>query len=102
MASPTSPEVRHRNLGTAKQALAAAGIKDPATLRAWVRRGLIHAIRVGNGPYRYDLDEVAAMVVTYPRDDVDERIRELVENAPEFSAEQVNKIRLLLHATPAP
>jgi predicted GIY-YIG superfamily endonuclease len=32
---------------------------------------------------------------------VDARIRELVDGAPEFSAEQVNKIRLLLHATPA-
>jgi hypothetical protein len=94
------PEVR-RNLGTAKQACAVAGIKSPATLRGWVRRGLIHAVRVGNGPYQYDLDEAAAMRVEYPRDDVDERIRELVANAPEFSAEQVNKIRLLLHATSA-
>ena len=94
------PEVR-RNLGTAKQACAAAGVSAPSTVRAWVRQGLIHAERTGNGPYRYDLDECAAMRVEYPRDDVDERIRELVEGAPEFSAEQINKIRLLLHVTAA-
>ena len=91
------PEVR-RNLGTAKQACAAAEVV-PSTLRNWVRGGLIHAERVGNGPYRYDLDEVAAMRVTYPRDDVDERIPELVESAPEFSTKQINQIRVLLHAT---
>jgi DNA-binding transcriptional MerR regulator len=93
------PEVR-RNLGTAKQACEIADVA-PSTLRHWLRQGLIHAVRVGNGPYRYDLDEVAAMRVEYPRDDVDERIRELVENAPEFSTEQINRIRLLLHATAA-
>jgi hypothetical protein len=91
------PEVR--NLATAKKACEVADVA-PSTLRNWVRQGLIHAVRVGNGPYRYDLDEVAAMRVEYPRDDVDERIRELVEGAPEFTTEQVNKIRLLLHATP--
>ena len=91
-----------RRLGTSKQACAAARGVAPSTLRAWVRRGLIHAERTGDGPYRYDLDEVAAMVVEYPRDNVDERIRELVEGAPEFSVEQLNKIRLLLHATPGP
>jgi hypothetical protein len=90
------PEVC-RNLGTAKQACEVAGVKSPATLRGWVRQGLIHAVRVGNGPFMYDLDEVAAMRVEYPRDDVDQRIRELVEGAPEFNAAQINKIRLLLH-----
>jgi hypothetical protein len=35
-----------------------------------------------------------------PPVNVDERIRELIDGAPEFSAEQVNRIRLLLHATP--
>jgi hypothetical protein len=86
-------------MGTAKQACSAAGV-TAATLRNWNRRGLIRAVRVGNGPYRYDLDEVAAMVVEYPRDDADDAIRELVAGAPEFSAAQVNKLRLLLHATP--
>jgi hypothetical protein len=87
-----------RRLGTAKQACEVAGVKTPATVRSWVRQGLIHAVRVGNGPFLYDLDEVAAMRVEYPRDNVDERIRELVEGAPEFSAKQINRIRLLLHA----
>jgi hypothetical protein len=90
-----------RNLGTARPACAAAGIKSYATLRQWVRQGLIHAVRVGNGPYRYDLDECAAMRIEYPRADADEAIRELIANAPEFTTEQVNRIRLLLHATPA-
>jgi hypothetical protein len=94
------PELR-RNLGTAKQARDVAGGVAPSTLRHWVHQGLIHAVRVGNGPYRYDLDEVAAMRVEYPRADVDVRIRELVDNAPEFSAKQINRIRLLLHATAA-
>jgi hypothetical protein len=40
------------------------------------------------------------MVVEYPRDDVDDRIRELVAGAPEFTPGQLNRIRLLLHATP--
>ena len=99
MAFPnTSPEV-HRNLGSAKQAAAIAGV-SPSTVRTWLQQGLIGGVRVGRN-FRYDLDDVAAMVVTYPRDDVDDRIRELVEAAPEFSAAQVNKIRLFLHATPA-
>ena len=49
----------------------------------------------------YDLDEVAAMRIEYPRADVDQRIRELVDSAPEFTPQQVNRIRLLLHAAPA-
>jgi excisionase family DNA binding protein len=87
-----------RNLGTAKQAAAIAGVSPP-TVRTWLQKRLIGGVRVGRN-FRYDLDDVAAMVVTYPRADVDERIAELVQNAPEFSAEQVNKIRLVLYATP--
>lgn len=37
---------------------------------------------------------------TYPRHDVDERIRTLVDNAPEFSDKQISQIRLLLHSAP--
>jgi excisionase family DNA binding protein len=88
-----------RDLVTAKQACEIAGVHH-STLRAWVRRGLIRAVRVGEGPYRYDPDDVAAMVVEYPRPDVDARIRELVDAAPEPTAKQINEIRLLLHATP--
>lgn len=91
------PEVR-RNLGTAKQAAAIAGV-SLSTPRVWLQKRLIRGVRVGRN-YRYDLDDVAAMVVEYPRADVDDRIAELVQNAPEFTAEQINKIRLLLHATP--
>jgi excisionase family DNA binding protein len=99
MAFPnTAPEVR-RNLGSARQAAAIAGV-SPSTVRTWLQQGLIGGVRVGRN-FRYDLDDVAAMVVTYPRDDVDDRIAELVDGAPEFSAEQVNKIRLFLHTTPA-
>ena len=98
MSSPnTSPEV-HRNLGSAKQAAAIAGV-SPSTVRTWLQQGLIGGVRVGRN-FRYDLDSVAAMRVEYPRADVDDRIRELVEGAPEFTAAQLNKIRLLLHATP--
>jgi hypothetical protein len=92
------PEVRHHI--TAKQACEIADVA-PSTLRNWLRQGLISAVRVGNGAYRYDPAEITAMIVTYPRDDVDERIRELVEGAPEFTPQQVNRIRLLLHSAPA-
>ena len=88
-----------RNLGTAKQACEVAGV-TPSTLRNWLRQRLISAVRVGNGPFQYDLDEVAAMRIEYPRADVDEQIRELVDGAPEFTPRQVNRIRLLLHAAP--
>jgi hypothetical protein len=91
------PEVRHRI--TAKQACEIADVA-PSTLRNWLRQGLISAVRVGNGAYRYDPAEITALIVEYPRADVDARIRELVEGAPEFSAEQLNRIRLLLHAAP--
>jgi hypothetical protein len=90
----------HRNLGTAKQACAAAGIKDPATLRRWAHQGLIHAVRIANGPYKYDLDEVAAMRIEYPCADLDTRIRELVDDAPDFTLVQINRIRLLLNSAP--
>jgi hypothetical protein len=96
MSTDSSPQVR-RNLGSARQAAAIADVSI-STPRVWLQKGLIGGVRVGRN-YRYDLDDVAAMVVEYPRADVDERIAELVEGAPEFSAEQVNKIRLLLHAT---
>jgi DNA-binding transcriptional MerR regulator len=86
-----------RNLGSAKQAAAIHGVTQ-ATVRNWLRQGLISAVRVGGGAFQYDLDSVAALRIEYPRDNVDERIRELVEGAPEFSAAQINKIRLLLHA----
>jgi hypothetical protein len=94
------PEEVRRNLGSIKQGAAIADV-EPSTVRNWVHQGLIYARRVGNGPYRVDLDEVAAMVVEYPRAQVDAAIRELVEGAPEFSAKQINQIRLLLHAVPA-
>ena len=73
-----------RNLGTAKQACEIAGV-TPSTLRSWLHQGLISAVRVGSGPFRYDLDSVAAMAVEYPCPTVDERIRELVDAAPEFT-----------------
>ncbi|HTX95103.1 MAG TPA: helix-turn-helix domain-containing protein [Mycobacterium sp.] len=98
---PESTNATPKNLGTAKDACALAHV-NRSTLRGWVRRGLISAVRVGNGPFRYDLDEVAAMVIEYPRDDVDERIRELVDGAPDFTPQQINRIRLLLHATEVP
>jgi hypothetical protein len=85
--------------GTAKQACEVAGVGSASTLRNWKRKGLISAIRVGGGAYLYNLAEVKAMVVAYPRD-VDERISELVQDAPDFTAEQIGKIRLLLHAAP--
>ena len=88
-----------RRLGTAKQACEAAGVKTPATLRSWVHQGLIHAVRVGNGPYKYDLDEVARMVVEFPgANDIDQRIRQMVADAPELSLKQINQLRLLIHA----
>jgi hypothetical protein len=90
-----------RNLGTAEQACAVAGIKSYATLRNWLRKRLISAVRVGNGPYLYDLDDCARMRVTYPRADADEAINELIANAPEFTPEQINRIRLLLHSAPS-
>jgi predicted site-specific integrase-resolvase len=92
-------DATHRNLGTAKQACEVGRGVAYSTLRNWLRRGLIHAVRVGNGPYQYDLDDVATMIVTYPRADVDARIRELVDAAPEPTAKQINEIRLLLHST---
>jgi excisionase family DNA binding protein len=95
------PTVSGRKFGNAKQACAVAGVTPP-TLRKWLHQGLIRAVRVGNGPYRYDLDSLAAVVVEYPCPDpgVDDRIRELVEAAPELTPRQVNKIRLLLQTAP--
>jgi excisionase family DNA binding protein len=87
------------NYVTASQAAEIANVSQ-STPRAWLRKGLISGFRVGSGPYLYRRSDVLAMRVTYPRDDVDERIRELVEGAPEFTPAQIDKIRLLLHATP--
>ena len=86
-----------RNLGTAKEAAALVGVA-PATLRNWLRQNLISAVRVGpHGKFLYDLDSVAAMRIEYGAA-AEQRIRELVAAAPEFTPEQVNKIRLLLHS----
>jgi excisionase family DNA binding protein len=85
--------------GTASQAAKLANV-SVSTPRAWLRRGLISGIRVGEGAYLYNLADVAAMRVEYPRADADDAIRELVEGAPAFSAAQINKLRILLHATP--
>jgi hypothetical protein len=88
-----------RNLGTAKQACAVAGVKSAATLRKWVNQGFIRAERVGNGRYKYDLDDIANMRRVYPRrEEIDERIAELICGAPEFTDEQIAKIRLVLTA----
>ena len=79
-----------RNLGTSKQASELIGV-SPATIRSWLRKGWISAIRVGGGQFLFDLDTVAAMVRKYPID-------EQVAAAPEFTDEQINQIRLLLHS----
>jgi MerR HTH family regulatory protein len=90
-----------RNIGTAKQACAIADVA-PSTLRNWLRDGLISAVRVGpRGRIWYDLDDVASMRVEVGKN-AEQRIRELVDSAPEFTLDQVNKIRLLLHAGPPP
>jgi excisionase family DNA binding protein len=73
-----------RNLGTVKQACDIAGV-TPGTIRNWLRQGLISAVRVGNGAFQYDLDQVAAMRVEYPCATTDEVIRGLVDAAPEFT-----------------
>jgi hypothetical protein len=87
-------------MGTAKQARTAAGgrVKAAATLRKWAQDGLVYAVRVGGGPYLYDLDDVAKVAAGYPVADgaIDERIRELVAAAPELSARQISRIKLLL------
>jgi hypothetical protein len=94
-----------RRLGTAKQA-AAEGGPSPGTLRNWLKKGHIGAVRRGpRGPFLYDLDEVAAISrIEYgPR--AEERlrahIRELVAAVPDLTDEQVAAIRPLLHAGPA-
>jgi hypothetical protein len=94
----TAPPEAPQNLGGAKRAAEIAEVAE-STVRGWLKQGLIRGERVG-GRYRYNLDDVAAMRVPYPRTGVDERIRELIEGAPEFTAEQISRIRLLLHATP--
>jgi DNA-binding transcriptional MerR regulator len=96
---PETSPAPARRLGTAKQACAIADV-HPATLRSWLRQGLISGERIGNGPFRYDLDQVAAMRIQYPCADLDARIREIVAAAPDFTPQQVNRIRLLLHAAP--
>ena len=80
-----------RNLGTSRQASELVGV-TPATIRNWLRKGRISAVRVGGGHFLFDLDSVAAMVRKYPL-----RIDEQVATAPEFTPEQINRIRLLLH-----
>jgi hypothetical protein len=86
-----------RNLGTTKQAAAIHGVTQQ-TVHNWRRQGLISAVRVGGGAYKYDLDSVARLAVEYPCAATDERIRELVADAPELSTSQINKLRLLIHA----
>jgi hypothetical protein len=98
MASVNAPNAR-QNMGGAAQA-AAVGNVTRATVRNWLLQGLIRGERTGNGRYRYNLDDCAAMTISYPRDNVDERIDELVAGAPEFTAGQINRIRLLLNAVP--
>jgi hypothetical protein len=88
-----------RRLGTAKQACAIARV-SPSTLRNWLRQDLIGAVRAGRGRFWYDLDSVEAMRVEYGRT-AEQRIREVAAAAPEFSDEQINKIRLLLHSAPS-
>jgi excisionase family DNA binding protein len=83
-----------RRLGSAKEACEIAGC-SPGTLRNWLHQKLISAVRVGpRGRFLYDLDDVAAMRVEYGKT-ADDRIRELVDAAPQPTPEQINKIRLL-------
>jgi hypothetical protein len=98
MVSVNAPNAR-QNMGSAAQAAAAANVTR-ATVRNWLLQGLIRGERTGNGRYRYNLDDCAAMTVSYPRASVDEEIDELVAGAPEFTAGQINRIRLLLHPVP--
>lgn len=84
----------NRNLGTSKQAQELVGVSS-ATLRNWLHRGLISGVRVGRGRFMYDLDSVAAMRVEYP---LQPHVDQLAAAAPEFTPEQINQIRLLLHS----
>jgi hypothetical protein len=59
---------------------------EQSAVRTWTKPGLLHAKLTGDGRFFVDLDQTAAMVVEYPRGNVDERIRQLIESTPEFKS----------------
>jgi hypothetical protein len=87
-------------MGSATEAAAIAGVV-PGTVRNWLKARLIRGERTGGGRFRYNLDDVRAMTVSYPREiDADEHIAQLIAAAPEFTPGQLDKIRLILHTAP--
>ena len=74
------------------------GLPHPSEniIRNAVKDGTVRAIRVG-GPRRtlVHVDDVHGLVTKVDRD-INERIRELVSAAPEFSDTQITQIRMLL------
>ena len=82
-----------RRLGGAREAAAIAGV-DTSTVYNWLRQGLISGVRVGRGRIKYDLDEVAATIVEYPRPDVDalkQYLQELRSSGTRSSSRSENR-----------
>jgi excisionase family DNA binding protein len=86
-----------RRLGTVAQASKLAGV-SPAIVRRLLREGRITGVRVAGGNFQVDLETVEALVVEYPRRDLDERVRQIIDAAPELSDAQVNRLRLVFES----
>jgi DNA-binding transcriptional MerR regulator len=94
-------ETTPRRLGTVKQAAALTDVSTQTVAR-WARQGLVSTVRVANGRTRYDLDDIEALIVERPskarQETIAAAIAETVAAAPEFTDEQSERIRVLLHS----
>jgi hypothetical protein len=78
----------------------------PATVRDWVDKSFVRAKRKGapNTPLLVNAEDVRAMHMPRPANELPNesiiRIRELVSSAPEFTDTQVERIALVLEASP--
>jgi hypothetical protein len=91
-----------RNLGPAAAARKVAHVSN-TTLRTWLDRGWITAVRVGPRNYLYDLDSVAAMIQPVGPLSDDERvgIAKAVAKSPDPTPEQLAKLRGIIHEVDA-
>jgi len=71
---------------------------SPRTIRRYIAKGELAAIRVGPKILKVDLDEVRALIrpVSVPPDALEQRMKELIAQAPPLSDEQRERIAALL------
>ncbi|NVN52276.1 hypothetical protein HLY00_2660 [Mycolicibacterium hippocampi] len=97
-----SSPIADRNLGPAAAAREVAHVSN-TTLRSWLDRGWITAVRVGPRNYLYDLDSVAAMIQPVgPLSDVERAsIAEAVAKSPDPTPAQLATLRGIIHEVDA-